>query len=484
MGRMPAAMNSLHLGRALPAFFISALVIVTFLMYREVRLAGFVWDTVPFVLENPWIMHPSFDDFMSMFVSHHRANWQPMVWLSHSLDFAIFGDDPGLHHLANVAYHTVDGCLMYFLVPRLLRPTSLTGRETRVVAFLTALAFLIHPQHVQSVAWIVERKDTLYVLFTLLCFISYLRRHQEGGARRDSVFTFVLFLLALMAKPMAVTIPAVMVLLDMYPLQRGAGIRDLPRLVIEKWPFWVFSIFVIIVTLYTQRNAMSGLDRLPLWERPITAANNALFYIYGYLVPINLSPFYPFPQQASAILAPGYWAPGAFFLLAITATGIWFWRRGVRFPLLMEAFYLITLAPVSGLIAVGPAKALDYYSYLATAPLGLLIALAIVTGYRRLPKVRSVVVALTVAWVLALWLIGFQQVRIWRNDLTLWTRAYQLYPRSGYVNRNLSGTYLAMDDIEHALFHAKESARYSPAGKEYLKQLNAALAERQRQQPR
>lgn len=457
------------------------IVATTFLVYEEVRLNGFVWDTVPFVVANPWLHHPGWADIRAMFLSHYRANWQPLVWVSHAIDFAVFDDHPGLHHLANVAFHAANGCLVFRLTWRLAENASLDQRRQFAVAFIAALLFAVHPQHVQSVAWLVERKDTLYVLFTLLCLISYVGVHRD---RREGIARYAPFawlVLALMSKPMAVTVPVVLVLLDLYPLDRWrGGLRDFAGLVVEKWPYWLASACVIFITLHTQQGAMIDTGNLPVWARPLTAMNNYLFYFRCYLLPLNLSPIYPYVSDAATVLAPSYWLPGASFLLVSFSGATWLFVRGTRWPLVMVAFYVVTLLPVCGLIAVGPAKALDYYSYLATLPFGICIGLGLVEAFDAAGKARSLVVAVGVTYLVALAMLSFAQVRVWRNEFTVWDSAWSRFPDSPYINRNLAAAYFALGDYDRALELARKSAASSEAGRRYFEQMSEAVSEMRR----
>lgn len=464
-----------NLRRTLHCAFI---ILATLVVYQGVRHNQFVWDTVPFVLENPWVHHPGAGDFLAMFTRKFQANWQPMVWLSHALDFALFGEHAAWHHLSNVVYHTVNACLVYLLGARLLVASGFAQRQREAAALVSALVFALHPQHVQSVAWLVERKDTLYSLFTLLCYILWLKAWQDArpGNRWLALLCAVL---ALMSKPMAVTIPVILLLLDIYPLRRWQGdFHSFIRLVAEKWPFWLLATAVVGVTLYTQQMAMVSSVSLPPWARLLTAVNNTGFYIQGYLWPTDLAPFYPYPTTTASILAPGYWLPGLMLLLASFVTGGWLWIRGYRWPLLMIVFYYVTLLPVSGVIAVGPAKALNYYSYLATLPVGFALSLSPVYLYRiSVPVGRSAAIGLG-AWLLWLALLSVQQVQLWRNELVLWNWAWHRFPDAAYVNRNLAAAWLANGDYHRALEHARQSALTSAAGRDYYQQLKKALQDK------
>jgi len=443
------------------------LIISTFALYSGVRQHDFVWDTIQFLLENPWVHDPGPAELLAMFTEVHRANWQPLIWISHAIDFRLFGNDAGLHHLSNVAYHAIDCCLVYWLVLKIMDHAG--QKPSAMIALMSAFIFLAHPQHVQSVAWLVERKDTLSVLFSLLMLIFWLRQSTSAGRFAPLVF----FILALMSKPMAVTLPVILVLLDIYPLNRYRSIRDIPRLVIEKWPYFALSFCVGILTLTTQQIAMVKLDDLPVWVRFLNAINNSLFYVQGYLWPANLSPFYPYAWNINAITTPVFWLPGLVFLLASSTATIYLWRQQIRWPGVSLLFYLVTLAPVSGVIHVGPAKALDYYVYLATLPIGVLVSVTVFNLIERLPRYRSIFAALAIFYCGTLVLLAKQNITIWQNEFTLWSRAYQLHPESAYINRNLAAAFVSMGEFETALRHAELSVQYGSRDKQYLEKLRA-----------
>ena len=151
------------------------LVLLVAIAYQEVRHHHFVWDTIPFVLDNPWIHEWSMDNVVAMLTRSHEANWQPLVMLSHAIDFSLFGDDAGKHHLVNLLFHIINVLLIAVLVHQLLRRSGQAEVTSCWTGFLTALIFGLHPQHVESVAWVVERKDVLYTAFTLIAFLLYLR---------------------------------------------------------------------------------------------------------------------------------------------------------------------------------------------------------------------------------------------------------------------------------------------------------------------
>ncbi len=443
--------------------------IVTAISYAGVLGHQFVWDTIPFVIENPWVHELSAANLQAMFTESFRANWHPLVLLSHAIDISIFGLNPGPHHVINVGYHVINAWLVYWLVSLILERAHFTAGSISWTACLTALIFAVHPQHVESVAWVVERKDVLYSLFTLACFISYLKADQPGIRRH--LLPFVWFCLALMSKPMAVTIPAILVLLDIFPRQSVNDIKALVRSILEKSHYWLAAIVVAAITLQTQAMAMPDEASLPLLYRALNAVNNSVFYLGHYIWPVNLSPFYPYPSTASEMLQPAFWLPGTLFLTATICLGLWLLTRHVRSPLVLIGFYLVTLLPASGLIHVGPAKATDHFSYLATLPVSLLTAIAIIYVYKGWLHARLLTLTFASLYILFLIAITIPQVSHWRDPLSLWGRVVTLYPESAFAHRNIAAAYVEIGELDQALFHAEKSLALGSPDVQYVERL-------------
>jgi hypothetical protein len=466
------------LGKHLVKIHLSLICLLTLIVYQQVREHYFVWDTVPFVLQNPWIMDLTWSNLIAIFTEAYRANWQPVILLSHSLDFHLFGHDSGMHHLVNLAIHTANCLLLYFLTLRLLAiAINFSATNKLWIAFFTSLIFGIHPQHVESVAWVVERKDVLYSFFALSSLISYLKWQTEPTDffwRKHA--PFLLFLLAVMSKSMAVTLPLILILLDFYPLKRSDFTpRSLSKAVMEKWHYMGVSLFVGLVTLSTQSLAMPPTENLPGWAKMLNAVDNFWFYIAHYLVPVNLSPLYPYPD-GETLTQFSFWFGGAFFLVSSLLLGMVTWRLGYRWPLVLLGYYIITLLPVSGLIHVGPAKATDHYTYLATIPLGFLTGLCIVYAIQTYPKVRSITFSIAIAYCLFLSLLTIQQVTYWNNPQALWTRVVQLHPDSSLGHRNLASAYYSIGEKENALRHARKSVRLGGSAEDYVQRLELEMS--------
>lgn len=444
-------------------------------VYSDVRHHYFVWDTIPFVLENPWIHEWSVNNLIAMFTQAHEANWHPVVLISHAIDITLFGYDSGWHHLTNLLLHAINSLLLSWLIFGILQQGEVNVQTRIWTAFLTGLIFAIHPQHVESVAWVVERKDVLYSLFALFCLIAYLRTDADYRIT-NHLGVFVFFCLSVGAKPMAVTLPVIMLLLDVYPLNRISNFASLVRALLQKLPYILISGIVVLVTLTTQSMAMPSAENLPQWAKTLNAIDNTWFYIAHYLWPLELSPFYPYPQEISYITSPAFWLPGALFLtISVLLTG-WFALKKMMFwPGLLLAFYLVTLLPVSGLIHVGPAKGTDHYVYLSTIPFSLLTALVIVTLWQKHKNVRVPVAALTGFYLLFLVVIANFQVQVWNNPVSLWTRVVQLHPDDPFGHRNLASGYAEIEAWDMALFHAQKSIELGSPDQNYLNRLRAHI---------
>ncbi len=448
--------------------FGALLALATLLVYQEVRHQYFVWDTIPYVIQNPWIHEWRIDNVIAMFTQAHEANWHPMVLLSHTLDIWLFGYNSGAHKLVNVLLHYGNALLLFFIMQTILTSNSMSDAESRWTAFLTALIFAIHPQHVESVAWVVERKDVLYSVFALSSLLAYLTTPDSAGWWRK-VLPFGCFCLAVASKPMAITLPVVLLLLDVYPRRTIRDFKSAVGAVISKLPYFAVAALVAGVTLSTQSIAMPDAASLPLWARTLNAIDNTWFYIEHYAWPFSLSPFYPYPQDISFLISPAFWLPGTLFLTILTCLCSYLaFRHKVIWPGLLFAYYLVTLLPVSGLIHVGPAKATDHYVYLATIPLSLLTALMLVYLYRRFSGIRLVILSLAGTYLILLSSVAFLQTQIWHNSVALWTRVVQLHPDDPFGHRNLAAGYAEIEAWPLALHHAELSLTLGSPDRAYV----------------
>jgi hypothetical protein len=306
--------------------------------------------------------------------------------------------------------------------------------------------------------------------------LSYLKAKSSDSPRWvDELWPFMFFCLSIAAKPMAVTLPVIMLLLDIAPLKRATSLPALLKLVLEKLHYFVITIIVILVTLTTQSIAMPDTGSLPVWARALNAIDNSWFYLQHYLWPVNLSPFYPYPQDASYLSSWQFWLPGTIFLVITSVVTMALLSRKNVWPFVLFSFYIVTLLPVSGLIHVGPAKATDHYVYLATLPLTLLTALIIVSAWNKSGVARIIATVFSTVYLVFLLLITQVQVSVWNNPLSLWTRVTSLYPADPFGHRNLAAAYVQVGDWDKALMHAELSLRFGSPDKDYVTRLRQEI---------
>jgi protein O-mannosyl-transferase len=436
----------------LVALGLCLLVLVVFL---QTGSHGFITlDDAEYVYRNPHVRGGlSWDGVAWAFTTFHAANWHPLTWLSHMLDVQAFGLDAGWHHRVNVFVHLLNTLLLFAVFRRM------TGALWKS-AFVAAL-FAVHPLHVESVAWVAERKDLLSTLFGLLtvwAYVGYVRR--PGAARYLPVA--VLFALALMCKPMVVTLPFVLLLLDAWPLGR-LSLAVLPGRLLEKVPLLLLSVGSCAVTYIAQGSgrAVAPLANAPVATRLANALVSYATYLGETVWPASLSVFYPHPASVHAEI-PGWKAAAAAALLAaLSAVAI---RERRRRPYLAVGWlwFLGMLVPVIGLVQVGGAAHADRYTYLSLVG----VFLAVVWGASDLLAERAwrgpalgaaggvVLAALTAA--------AYVQTGYWRGSIPLFSRSLAVTQRNWMAWTNLGVALEELGRSEEAVVRYREALRIDP----------------------
>lgn len=425
---------------------------VTFMVYAPVLRHDFVnFDDDVYATANPNVQSGlSASGVRWAFSTFHGANWHPVTWISHMADWEAYGAQPELHHLTSVLFHVVNALLLALVLH------SMTGAFWRS-AFVAAL-FALHPLHVESVAWIAERKDVLSTFFWLLAMMAYGRYARSPGVGRYLAVVAALAL-GLMAKPMLVTLPAVFVLLDYWPLNRyssAARAGKLRLLLAEKVPFFLLSIGSSCVTFVAQRQggAVRDMDVFPLWQRFGAAAAGYLRYLGKALWPSRLGVFYPYGS------GPPSWLVflSLAVLLGLTVCVLRAWRRGAI--VVGWLWFVITLVPVIGLVQVGSHAIADRYTYVPY--IGLFIMLAWLIPVRLGLHVRRTVAAAGCVVLLVLACLTFVQVGHWRNSITLWTRTIAVTSPNCVAHNSLGGALHGSGRIEEAAEHFAAAIRIKP----------------------
>jgi len=348
--------------------FAAALVLLTLAAFWPVGGLGFIgYDDYDYVYQNPQVRSGlNFDSVLWAFSSASAGNWHPLTWLSLMLDCTLFGLNPRADHLVNLGLHAT-GTLLLFLFLR-----QLTGSRGR--AFFVAALFAVHPLHVQSVAWISERKDVLSGCLAMLALLAY-TRYCRTKQRRDFGFVVLLFALGLMAKPMLVTLPVIMLLLDFWPLDRAPlsrrAVAAWRPLLIEKIPLFGLCVASSLVTLWAQNSggAVVSMEHIPWSNRGLHAVVAYAGYLGKLVWPARLAIFYPFPRVRPE---PLVWC-GALVLLVLPAIFGWRRRRSQPYLLVGWLWFLVMLLPVIGLVQAGSQALADRYMYLPSIGLFILV---------------------------------------------------------------------------------------------------------------
>ncbi len=437
----------------------AALVLVTFAAFHGVLSSGFVnYDDDGYVTENPHVRAGLRAESVAWaFTTTEQANWHPLTWLAHMLDVQLFGLDAGKHHRTSLLLHAASAVLLFLLL------VSMTG-ALWPSAFVAAL-FAIHPLHVESVAWIAERKDVLSTLFWLLTLGAWLFYVESRTAGRYAL-VLVLYALGLMAKPMLVTLPFTLLLLDLWPLRRltlplrEASVR-LPGLLREKAPLFAMSAASCIVTFAVQRSAgaVQTLRDFAFAER---LANSALAYV-AYLGrtfwPTSLAVFYPYPAHVALLTWPV--AGSGVLLVGITALALLLARRApyVAFGWL---WYLGTLVPVIGLVQVGGQARADRYTYVPLIGVFVIAAWGLEEIGKARRSMRNGVVILAAGSIVALSAATRLQVAHWTNGSTLYEHALAVSSDNWLAHNNLGRVLFEGGQSERAIAHYEAALRISP----------------------
>lgn len=399
----------------------------------------------------------------------HAANWHPLTWISHMTDVQLFGLAPWGHHLTNVLLHAANVLLLFWV---LVRATGSVWRSCFVAAM-----FAVHPLHVESVAWIAERKDVLSGLFWMLTCAAYLRYARAPGPRRYALVV-VAFAFGLLAKPMLVSLPLVLLLLDFWPLGRIApgGSTNWAKLLAEKAPLFALAAASSIVTLVAQRRggAVAAVLDLPFPARLANAAMSYLDYLWSTLWPQGLAAYYPY-VEGRALWRPLV-AGGA--LVAVTAVIVWLARRR-QYLATGWFWFLVTLVPVIGLVQVGAQARADRYMYLPSIGLFLLIAWGVpdvLGGFALGRRARAALTAAALAAVLILAASAMAQARSWRDAVTLWTHAVARTSDNSFAQINLAAALDHEGRVAEALPHYAEAIRIQPDDVQARSDYGGALA--------
>ncbi len=420
---------------------IASILIITYISVSPSLKNGFTnWDDNVYVTENNLIMHLKAENIKIMFFDFLNCNYyHPLTFLSLAIDYNSVKLNPARYHLVNVLFHILNTLLVFIFIYRL------SGKKVTVAA-IVAIVFGIHPMHVESVAWITERKDVLYAFFfigALITYLSYLRK--EARSFLFYFFTLVLFILSVLSKPSAIIFPVILLLIDFF-MKRKFDIKCL----LEKTPFFIISIIFGIITIKDQSNvAITEWSAIAIHHRLIFASYGFITYIYKLFIPFNLSAFYPYPTKFPITEA----LPAIFYAAPFIALGLFFLvYKSLKISRLYAfgfLFFFFNIIMVLQFLSVGPALMAERYTYMSY------IGLAFIGGmeFDRLYNSKKVfanaikyfVTGLLIIYGIMFASLTYQRTQVWKNSNTLWTDVIKKFPLKVEVAYKNRGNYFARE---------------------------------------
>jgi len=404
------------------------------------------FDDDQYVYENEHVSHGLTVDGLKWVLTHsHASLWHPLTTLSHMADCQIYGLKPAGHHFTNVVLHNL-GAVLLFLVFR-----GMTGSIWQS-AFVAAI-FAVHPMRVESVAWIAERKDELsgfFFMLTLAAYLHYTRKPSIGRYVTMSIFLAG----GLMSKATFVTVPAVLLLLDYWPLQRAKDSRAWQRMIVEKIPLFVLSTAASAATMFAQTVTMASLEQLPLLPRLKNAIVSLITYLRQMLWPTDLAVFYPHPHDQLNV-----WVVlmAAVLIVAITLIAI---LTHQKYPYVFVGWfwYLILLVPVLGIVQAGLQARADRFTYLPHIGITILLTWMCADLTQRWHN-RQIILASAATFVIAASIIlAYKQTTYWRDSISLWEHALTVTPDNQTAQQNLSAALWTKGRIAESHQHARDAA--------------------------
>jgi tetratricopeptide (TPR) repeat protein len=437
-----------------PRVIVLLLAFTTLLAYLPVTRDDFVnYDDGNYVTENSFVQNGlTWAGIKWAFTTWHASNWHPLTWLSHMTDWELFGPNPGGHHLVNILFHTANTILLFALL------LQLTGKLWPC-AFIAAL-FAWHPLHVESVAWISERKDVLSTFFGLLTLLAY-ANYAKRNCRRSFWFALGFFALGLMSKPMLVTLPFVMLLLDFWPLGRFNVQRPgfkIQKLFLEKMPFFALTLISCVVTFLAQRNdAVASLQKVPVGLRLENVLMSYADYLFKTIWPVHLAVFYPLPKHFNGFLLT--LAIGVLIAFSLIA---WLNRRQRPYLIVGWLWFLGTLVPVIGLVQVGDQAMADRYSYFPLIGIFIAVTFAAAELADTFQLSKIVLIVAGVGILFASLVLMENQLRYWRDSETLFSHALAVTKNNDLAHLNLGVALQLQGKSDQAMAHYREALRLNP----------------------
>ena len=446
-------------------------------VYLQLINCDFVnYDDELYLTKNPHIQAGiTLKSVIWAFTTGYASNWHPLTWLSHMLDIELYGLNPMGHHWTNLQLHIANTLLLFFVLQ------LMTGAILR--SALVSALFAIHPLHVESVAWIAERKDVLCAFFWILSMYAYVGYVRNPEKKRYYILLIILFALGLMAKPMIVTLPFVLLLLDFWPLSRFQSIiherkinvfQAFKTLVWEKTPLFVLTAISCVITFFVQQHggAVASIEALPLKARAANAIVSYTGYIGKMIWPLHLAVLYPLREwNLGQVLISGL------LLLLVSTLAVRTWHRHPYFSA-GWLWYLGTLIPVIGLVQVGAQSMADRYTYIPLMGLFIIIAWGMSDISAKLPCRKIVVAVFSSVMLIFFMIYSWFQVHHWKNGVTLFTHAVKLTHNNSIAYCELGHALNQHGKRDEAIIHFLRSLKINPYYAEAHYELGVTLEER------
>ncbi|HXI85546.1 MAG TPA: hypothetical protein VNL17_15805 [Verrucomicrobiae bacterium] len=470
-----AAQSTQGLPNRLLVYLLFAAAVISLWVFRPVLANGFVnWDDQIYLTELARMGKFSWASLRWMWTSLQPFYLQPIVWMTHLADYQLWGMTATGHHATNWLLHGIYVALVGTLV-WLLTGAARNVRMPERLAMSAGIALVcgIHPLQVESVAWVAARNGLLCSVWMVAALCAYVRAVGSGGKSKCGWWwtTVALQVVALLTKPVAVSLPFVMLALDFFPLRRQVE-RCWWRLLREKWLMIALSAAAAVGAVAAQEH-LEGLVEYTCWARVLVAARGVVFYLWKLIWPAWLSPFYPLDSRIS-LHSEEFLVP-LVFCAVVTAVAVW--QRG-RVPVLAAAWwsYLTLLLPASGLLQVGRQAAADRYAYLAMVPALIAIGSGLIWLWRRGSMVFKTMLCLVLGlWFIFLGLSTRKQIRVWRNDLSLWGEVLADFPNDPLANYNAAIALLKTGHLAEARVAAERAVNQSDPRTPQLPMARATL---------
>jgi protein O-mannosyl-transferase len=421
------------------------LTVVTLAVFWQVSKFDFInFDDNLYVSENNIVQSGlTPQGFLWAFSTRYFNLWTPLVWLSFMLDSQFYGLNAGGYHLTNVILHILSALLLFWLFNRM---TGAIWKSAFIAAF-----FALHPLHVESVAWIAERKDVLSAFFWMLTLCLYVYYTEKPVAKRYLLVLFG-FILAILSKPMVITLPFIMILLDYWPLQRFKSKQGNLLLwqLKEKFLFFALSIILIIVTLYEQGEATKG---FPFYSRLANAPVAFMNYLIKTFWPSDLTIFYPFVEHL-----PLWQVLGAILLIIIITATVLVTAKRLPYLFVGWLWLAITIAPVMGIIDNGATFSMtDRYHYLPSIGIVIMLAWSVPLLFKDTETLKKILFPASIVFLTLMAFISWRQCGYWRNNSDLWNHALSVTKDNYMAHNNLASVQLEKGNVNKAIYHYKKA---------------------------